>query len=985
MQYTGTGASTNRTVTMLSSATIDASGTGAISFTKTLLLSTGKLIGATANTTVTLTGTNTGANTMDERIGNPTVGTTSLVKNGTGTWVLAAPAGLTTSNAYTGITTINQGILEVDTNSALGTTAGGTSVTTSGAELRLGNVNYALAEPLTINGTGVSNAGALSNSGTSIFAGAITVASNATIGSGGGTLTLTGGIVKNGTTLTLAGGGVININSVISGSLPNSDLIVNGTTANLNATNTYNGPTSVVSGGNVVLGVNNAIPSNSAVTLGDASTTGTLTMGTLTNAIGSLTFGTSPGGGTVKMAANQTASAQLSASTANGGTGLVALGSASTIDLTGMQSLAGLYRLISGNTGLSGTFGTVTGLNSAYTLLYTPTEVDAQHRADQTFSVTTPTGTARALVSSSVSLNGTLTNAAPNGSADMAVALTSTGTLSVTSLNSSTGATVSVGSPSTITGNIQAGATAGTFGWQVTNTDANAIPTSQSISGSINVVNERTYTSPATVNLGRALLGGTLNSGPQTIQTTGLHATTADATLGTSTSGAINGLSLTGGPTLADGSASPFDIFRTISGTLTGTAGTLTGTFHMNSVDEFGNTITNAASVSYTVSGVNERTYTSPSTLDFGNLLFGASVSSTQTITTAGLHADTADATLGTSTSGVVYGVVLTGGPDFVDGSTTPVNINRTITGAFNTGLIGTKSGTFNMNSVDEFGNTVTNAASVSYTVNAGNATTAHSDRGGIQTADRLAYQLPPFPSTTQTLFNAPILTAVVGNGNSYAGLASKTVFSQDGSEVLGTVATILQGTNTSGNTNTVSMTWRDRSNLERPNGSTPPLPTTFGSSQRYLLSDVVLLTGMDSGEGQTVDTKNINGNDYTITNHQTDDFVLQMSYSGGAIPTLDWLNPATSTWELANTGDFPALPVATGTELDYVGSFSSFQSAHGSDLSTYLGAYGYDPTTSVAWAVINHKYCARRGRRSARTDEFRIAWIGSVESTGPA
>ncbi len=119
----------------------------------------------------------------------------------------------------------------------------------------------------------------------------------------------------------------------------------------------------------------------------------------------------------------------------------------------------------------------------------------------------------------------------------------------------------------------------------------------------------------------------------------------------------------------------------------------------------------------------------------------------------------------------------------------------------------------------------------------------------------------------------------------------------------------------------------------------------------------------MDSGEGQTVDIKNIGGTDYTIINHQTDDFALQMSYSGGGSPTLDWLDPSDSTWKLANFGDFTTEGVAnptlannaSGGELDFVGSFSAFQTAHGSDLSTYLGAYGYDPTTSVAWAVINH------------------------------
>ncbi len=139
-QYLGGTASTSRLITMSSSATLDASGSGAINFTRTGILA--KLVVGTASTTVTLTGSNTGLNALRERISNPSIGTTSLVKNGSGTWDLAAA-----SNTYSGTTTISQGILEVDADAALGTSAGGTSVSGTGAELRLGNVSYTTAEP----------------------------------------------------------------------------------------------------------------------------------------------------------------------------------------------------------------------------------------------------------------------------------------------------------------------------------------------------------------------------------------------------------------------------------------------------------------------------------------------------------------------------------------------------------------------------------------------------------------------------------------------------------------------------------------------------------------------------------------------------------------------------------------------------------------------------------------------------------------------
>ena len=69
------------------------------------------------NPTLTLTGTNTGYNTLAPVIGDNS-GATSLVKSGTGTWVL------TGSNTFSGTTTINAGTLKLaSAGSVLGSTS----------------------------------------------------------------------------------------------------------------------------------------------------------------------------------------------------------------------------------------------------------------------------------------------------------------------------------------------------------------------------------------------------------------------------------------------------------------------------------------------------------------------------------------------------------------------------------------------------------------------------------------------------------------------------------------------------------------------------------------------------------------------------------------------------------------------------------------------------------------------------------------------
>ena len=197
------------------------------------------------------------------------------------------------NNTYSGVTTVNSGTLLASSDFALGSALGGTVVGNAGAAstatLQLGNVHIGV-EALTINGkgvaTGTGNRGALATAGvgtSSSYAGAITAASDATISANGGTLTLTGGISKNGVNLTLGGltgtnaFGTINVNSSITGAAPNSDLIVDSATSNLNAGNTYNGQTFIRSTALAGTGIlnanaNGALPTapRSAVTMDDS-------------------------------------------------------------------------------------------------------------------------------------------------------------------------------------------------------------------------------------------------------------------------------------------------------------------------------------------------------------------------------------------------------------------------------------------------------------------------------------------------------------------------------------------------------------------------------------------------------------------------------------------------------------------------------------------------------------------------------------------
>jgi len=337
-------------------------------------------LGAVTLSSGTISGTGTGTLTgssytlQSGTVSAILAGNTTVTKNTSGNVTLSG------ANTFTGSTTISAGTLQVNTNNALGTAASGTTVA-SGAVLTLNNVNYATAEPLTLNGSGISNGGALLNSGTSTFAGPINAATNATINAGGGTLNLTGGVSKNGTTLTIAGGGTVNITTNgITGSSPNSDLVVDGTTVVLSAANSYNGPTTIQNSGTLQLGNNNVLPTSPQTDL-TINTSSIFNLASYSDSVASLTGDSSAivknsvVGGTSTLTVNpgngiSTTFSGVIAGTNGGTQGNMALqkNGAGTLTLTGANTFSGSTTVNGGTLTLANSSGSALGSTSNITV-----------------------------------------------------------------------------------------------------------------------------------------------------------------------------------------------------------------------------------------------------------------------------------------------------------------------------------------------------------------------------------------------------------------------------------------------------------------------------------------------------------------------------------------------------------------------------------------------------------------------------------------
>ena len=179
----------------------NANGTNAFTFTNNAGSSSLAVAGGISSATTgtkTLTVTGSGLTTLGGVISNGS-GTVALVKSGTGTLVLSG------RNTYTGGTTINSGgAITVQDPTALGT---GAVVVNSGGALQLDG-SFNLAPTLTLNGSGVSNGGALRNlSGVGKYNGNVTLGSATRINSDGGILRIFGTISTTASNYALTVGG----------------------------------------------------------------------------------------------------------------------------------------------------------------------------------------------------------------------------------------------------------------------------------------------------------------------------------------------------------------------------------------------------------------------------------------------------------------------------------------------------------------------------------------------------------------------------------------------------------------------------------------------------------------------------------------------------------------------------------------------------------------------------------------------------------
>ncbi|MBZ9991131.1 autotransporter-associated beta strand repeat-containing protein, partial [Mesorhizobium sp. BH1-1-5] len=277
LSYTGTGATSNRTLSIGgTTSAIRNDGSGALAFS-----------GATSLAgTLTFGGSYTGA---DNTISGTVSGSGTLVSSGDATWVL------TGANTRSGAITVNGGTLRAGSASAFGTV---TNVTVNGGTLDLNGNNLA---PVSLSGTGgtvaMGNANLTLNLGSGVnnsYGGSIAGTGASLTKMGAGTLTLTGASSYTGATT--VGGGTLALDfspaagptsNIISAS---SALVMNGGTVKItgaageNNVQSFNGVT--VTTGNNTVSATSGSGGSMTVNLGAITRTGGLANFVLPNAGG---------------------------------------------------------------------------------------------------------------------------------------------------------------------------------------------------------------------------------------------------------------------------------------------------------------------------------------------------------------------------------------------------------------------------------------------------------------------------------------------------------------------------------------------------------------------------------------------------------------------------------------------------------------------------------------------------------------------------
>lgn len=519
LQYTGTGASTNRLFTLATTGALDASGSGALTFSNPGAVTT---FGAN----LTLSGTGTGTFTPI------LAGAGGLIKTGAGTWFVGG------ANTYTGGTFIDGGVLSVSSlaNGGLSSNIGASSndvfnLSFNGGTLRYtgptastdrlfafnqlgGTLDASGTGPLTFSNPGAATTIAAASNGADLSqVTIINVASTAGFRPSNGNLnvqTTTGwdtvfytgttptsftgiqygsGFLATGGTVTSAiwsNGGMLTLTGSSTAANTLGPVFGNGNVNNpayttrltktgagtwvLGSANVYTGATTI-SGGVLELGVANALPRTSNVT-----DNATLEMNTFSDTIGALSgagFVQASGGVPVTLTVGATGSSATFS-------GLIREFNGSTVALT--------------KTG-SGT-ETLSGANS-YTGLTTINAGTLAYGADNV------------LGTGDVTING--------GRLDLGASHTdSVGTVTLAGGGSITGTGTSA-LTSTGTFEMQSGSVSAILA-------GNGIPLNKTTSGTVTLSGANTYTGATTVNAGnlQVMAPGSLNGSAVSVNSGGL-------------------------------------------------------------------------------------------------------------------------------------------------------------------------------------------------------------------------------------------------------------------------------------------------------------------------------------------------------------------------------------------------------------------------------------------------------------------------------
>ena len=199
------------------------------------------------------------------------------------------------SSTYTGVITVNYGILKVAHANALGSSVTGNTVVNGGTIL-IDSGSFTITEPFNIAGTGLSSNGAIRNLGDrTVLAGAITLGNSATITSFGynpflnttlDSLIISGDINTGASNyiLTTQTDRGMRISSIISGTAGGLTKTGNDTLV-LNNANTYAGAT-LINAGTVLISNKDALGSATAGTGSSSTTVGTSSVGATLRVIG---------------------------------------------------------------------------------------------------------------------------------------------------------------------------------------------------------------------------------------------------------------------------------------------------------------------------------------------------------------------------------------------------------------------------------------------------------------------------------------------------------------------------------------------------------------------------------------------------------------------------------------------------------------------------------------------------------------------------